>query len=263
VVNPVAAQHTYLRTSLRASLLQAYAHNRRHDDGLLQLFEIGFEYLPVEAELPVERTVFCALAGGHWPNRSGLAGPERLDFFDAKSIAAQILDGLGIGAEYAPSEQHGLLAGHTARVTADGHDLGIVGQVHPTLADEFDVEEPVFLVEFSIADLAAAAPARPNYSPPGRFPDVRQDLALLVDAATPAGHVLGLVHSHRTGDVSIEARVFDDYRGEGIPPGLKSLALALSFRAAGRTLTDADVARVQQGLLKRLERELGARVRGA
>ncbi|MGH2633299.1 MAG: phenylalanine--tRNA ligase subunit beta, partial [Tepidiformaceae bacterium] len=95
VVNPVAAQHTYLRTSLRAGLLETYSANRRHHDGSLRLVEIGFEYLPVEADLPQERPVLCALMGGAKETRWGQPGTERFDFFDAKGTAAAICERLG------------------------------------------------------------------------------------------------------------------------------------------------------------------------
>src|SRR5690606_3932062 len=92
VVNPVAAQHTYLRTTLRPSLLQTYALNRAQVEGPLRLFEIGFEYIPVEADLPDENTVLCAVAGGtregRWP---GAPVREALDFFDAKGAVEAIL----------------------------------------------------------------------------------------------------------------------------------------------------------------------------
>jgi phenylalanyl-tRNA synthetase beta chain len=127
----------------------------------------------------------------------------------------------------------------------------------------FDIDEPVFLVEIWIEDLVRHLPERPDYEAPSKFPEVRQDLALVVDADTAAGKVLELVRSHRSGSVRIHAALFDEYRGPGIPDGKKSLALHLRFQAADRTLTDSDVARIQQGLLTRLGKEFGATLRGS
>jgi phenylalanyl-tRNA synthetase beta chain len=262
VVNPVAARHTLLRTSLRAGLLEAYAGNRRQHEGPLRLFEIGSEYLPVEADLPHERPVLCALLGGAREARWVRAGQERIDFYDAKGAAEALLAGLGVPASYRPEPGYGLLEGHAAAVTAGKEPLGVVAQVHPDTAAAFDIDEPVFLVEFWIEDLARVLPERPEYAAPSRFPDVRQDLAVLVDVETPAGRVADLVRSHRSGTVRLAADVFDDYRGAGLPAGKKSLALAVRYQASDRTLTDDDVARIQAGLLKRLEKELGATLRG-
>jgi phenylalanyl-tRNA synthetase beta chain len=134
--------------------------------------------------------------------------------------------------------------------------------VHPETARAFDIDEPVFLAELWLEDMVRHLPERPEYAAPSKFPEVRQDLALVVDAATPAGRVLELVRSHRSGGVRIRADVFDEYRGAGVPEGKKSLALRLRFQAGDRTLTDSDVAKIQQGLLVRLGKELGASLRG-
>lgn len=263
VVNPVAAQHTYLRTSVRPSVLETFAANRRHAETGLRLFEIGFEYLPAEADLPHERPVLCAVLGGPRETRWGRPSAENLDFFDAKGAVEAILDHLGLRVEYAPRKEFGLLEGHTAQVCAGTDVLGIIGQVHPGTASAFDIDEPVFLVELWLEDMVRHLPERPEYTAPSKFPEVRQDLALVVDDAIPAGRVLDLVRSHRSGGVTIRADVFDEYRGTGVPEGKKSLALRLRFQAADRTLTDNDVAKIQQGLLVRLGKELGASLRGA
>lgn len=85
----------------------------------------------------------------------------------------------------------------------------------------------------------------------------------MLDAETPAGRVLELVRSHRSGSIRIKADIFDEYRGKGVPEGKKSLAIAMRFQATDRTLTDADVAKVQGGLITRLGKEFGAAIRGA
>ena len=110
--------------------------------------------------------------------------------------------------------------------------------------------------------MTRAIPERPDYAPPGRYPEARRDLALLVPAETPAAALLDLVRSHRSRGVRAFADVFDEYRGEGVPAGRKSLALAVRFRADDRTLGERDVARLEQGLLRRLKEELGATLRG-
>lgn len=263
VVNPVAAQYTYLRTTVRPSILETYANNRRHTDGALRIFEIGLEYLPVEADLPHERPVLVAALGGTRESRWNRTGPERLDFYDAKGMVEALLDGLGIAANYAPREEHAFLRGHTAEIRVGREVVGILGQVHPDTAAAFDVDEPVFLVELWLEDLVRHLPERPAYSAPSKFPEVRQDVSLLVDVATPAGRILEIARNHRSGTVRVSADIFDEYRGQGVGDGKKALALRLRYQAADRTLTDADVAKIQQGLMTRLTKELGATLRGA
>ena len=259
--NPVASQHTYLRTSLRGSLLATYAANRHHEDAAMRLFEVGVEYLPTEADLPHERPVLCAVLGGQRLERWERPGPERLDFFDAKGAVEALLDDLGVEGAFTPEEHYALLSGHTAAVSVGEEAVGVVAQVHPDVAASFDIEEPVFLVELWFEPLTRALPERPDYAPPSRYPEARRDLALLVPAATPASALLDVIRSHRARGVRISADVFDEYRGEGVPAGQKSLALALRFQAGDRTLGEKDVVRIEQGLLRRLEQDLGATLR--
>ena len=183
VVNPVAAQHTYLRTSLRPSLLETFAANRRVAETALRLFEVGAEYLPREGDLPHERPVVCALLGGPRENRWGRAGEGRLDFFDAKGVVEGVSEACRIPVKFAPAAVFGMLEGHTAAVMAGGTRVGVVGQVHPDTAAAFDIDEPVFLAEFWVEELAQHVPERPAYQAPSRFPEVRKDIALLVDAS--------------------------------------------------------------------------------
>jgi phenylalanyl-tRNA synthetase beta chain len=262
VVNPVASQHTYLRTSLRAGMLETYAANRRHSEQALRLFEAGFEYLPVEADLPHERAVLCGLIGGPRANRWGRPSTEGLDFFDAKGALDVMIESLGVQASFAPTTGYGLLSGHSAVVRAGKVDVGLLAQVHPNTASQFDIDEPVFLLELWLEPLVTALPERPAYTPPSRFPEVRQDVALLVDEATPAARIVEIVRSHRSNTIRLSGEIFDEYRGPGVPEGKKSLAVSLRYQATDRTLTDDDVARVQAGLLKRLEKDLGASQRG-
>jgi phenylalanyl-tRNA synthetase beta chain len=257
VMNPVAARHTFLRTSLRSSLLETYAANRYHQDGSLRLFEIGVEYLPVEADLPHERPVICALLGGARETRWGRPSDERIDFYDAKGAVEALFAALGVAGTFSPAEEYALLPGHTAAISVGSERVGVVAQVHPETAAAFDIAEPVFLVELWFEDLARVIPERPSYTPPPRFPAARRDIALLVDAGVPAAKILDLVRAHRSGDVRVGAAVFDDYRGAGLPEGKKSLALQLTYQAE-RTLTDEDVAKVEGALLARLGREFGA-----
>ncbi len=262
VVNPVSSQHAYLRTSLRASVLESYAVNRRQADGPIRLFEIGFEYLPVEGDLPIERPVLCAVLGGPREGRWAVAGGETLDFFDAKGAIEAMLGTLGVAGTFVAAEEAALLPGHTAKFGVGAEMAGVVGQVHPETAAAFDIAEPVFLFEVWVEDLARHLPERPPYQAISRFPAVRMDLAVVVDAATPAGAVLALARSHRSNGVQVRAELFDEYRGPGIPEGKKSLALRLWFRAEDRTLTDEEALKVRQGLLGRLAREFGAELRG-
>jgi phenylalanyl-tRNA synthetase beta chain len=91
---------------------------------------------------------------------------------------------------------------------------------------------------------------------------VRQDIAVVVDEALPASRLLEVVNSHRSKSISLRGEIFDEFRGPGVPEGKKSLAIRLRYQSVERTLTDAEVAAMQQGLVTRLSKELGATLRG-
>jgi len=207
--------------------------------------------------------VVCAALGGTRESRWPGASDQRLDFFDAKGAVEAALTELGIKATFAPRVEFGFLDGHTAEVRAGKEVVGLLGQVHPSNAALFDIDAPVFVIELWVEDLVRHLPERPDYTSVSRFPDVRQDIALMLDASVPAGRVLEIARSHRSGAIRLSADIFDEYRGKGVPEGKKSLALRLRFQAADRTLTDEDVAKVRQGLVVRLGKELGAELRGA
>src|SRR6185369_10738944 len=180
VMNPVAAQHTYMRTSLRGGLLRTYASNRARSEGPLRLFEVGFEYLPVEADLPHERPVVCMILGGTREARWAGASSEHLDFFDLKGAIEAISASLGVHESFAAATDYAMLAGHTARVLVGREPIGMIAQVHPDTAAAFGIDEPVFLAELWLEDVVRALPERPDYESPSRFPEVRQDIAILV-----------------------------------------------------------------------------------
>jgi phenylalanyl-tRNA synthetase beta chain len=217
----------------------------------------------VEADLPHERPVLCAVLGGQQLTRWSRPADAHVDFFDAKGAVESILRAEGVVDSYKASEEYGLLTGHTAQVLSGKRAVGIVGQVHPDTAAAFDIAEPVFLLELWLEELAQVLPERPDYTPPSRFPEIREDLALLIDEEMPAGRALELIRAHRSGSIRLRAEVFDEYRGAGVPEGKKSLAIGVRYAAADKTLTDEDVAKVKNGLLRRLEKELGATLRGA
>jgi len=147
----------------------------------------------------------------------------------------------------------------------------VMGQLHPlvqeafglpcSLADNAPVEPPVLAAEIDLASLAAHIPDNFAVRPAPRFPVVRQDVALVVDEGIPAEQVQAAI-VQAGGQLLIEARLFDVYRGLQIGAGKKSLAYTLTFSADDRTLTDQQVAKVQARIVRGLESALGARLRG-
>ena len=139
--------------------------------------------------------------------------------------------------------------------------VALVGQIDETVTGFFDIDEPVYLIEFWLSKAVHALNSRPEYSPPPRYPDARHDLAIIVPENVPSGDIVAFVCAHRSGDVLCEAELFDEYRGAGLPPNMKSLGLAVRYRSRNRTLKDKDVLKCRKSLLNRLEKEYGAVLR--
>ena len=263
VSNPVASQHTWLRTSLRSSLLRTFADNRKHQDQALRLFEIGVEFLPVAENLPEERPVMCAVLGGGRLERWTRPETEKLDFFDAKGVLEVLLLSQGVDVRFTDVDVSPLKTGFAAEAVATKTDetVALVGQIDETVTGFFDIDEPVYLIEFWLSKAVHALNSRPEYSPPPRYPDARHDLAIIVPENVPSGDIVAFVCAHRSGDVLCEAELFDEYRGAGLPPNMKSLGLAVRYRSRNRTLKDKDVLKCRKSLLNRLEKEYGAVLR--
>ena len=270
--NPMSAERDLLRTSLRPGLLMTYAANARQARGgghtaRLGFFEVGKVFVAREGDLPEERTQALALLGGvalqsvHDPS----AGERRrVDFFDAKAVAEAVGAALGLSLEYAPPEPvspdgaPGLSAGASAIIRAGAQVVGVVGEVAPEVRAAFEIEGVCYLLELDLAALEAARGDGVSVVALSRFPAVMEDLAIVVDAATPSAQVAAVLERQRLVE---RADLFDIYTGDQIAAGKKSLAYTLTYRSPDRTLTDKEVARARAGIVKQLERDLGASIR--
>jgi phenylalanyl-tRNA synthetase beta chain len=271
VVNPISAEHEFLRPTLRASLLQTLASNLRYQEGAVALFETARVYLrpddatshdgrPAGEELlPAEREHVCSVVSGMRPNRWGRPSDDGLDFFDAKAYVEDLLHDAGVRAQYVATAEHGLASGRTAAICVGEQRIGVIGQVHPNVAASFGIEQDAYLFELTLDDLLPFASDRRLMRDVSRFPAVEQDLALIVDQETPAGDVRAVIES---GALVRDAQIFDVYTGDQVPPGKKSLAFSVAWQAGDHTLTDEEVAKAQRKLVERLRREFGAELRG-
>ena len=260
VSNPMSAEHEILRPTLRASVLATLAANEGHGEGPFKLFELGRVFIARENDLPLEReTVVALLAGRRW-DYSWLGDDEQLGFYDAKGVLSAVLGRLGVEPEYQPAEDALFQPGRCARITASGLDLGVVGEVHPAVRQRFGLNTAtVSLLELDLDTLLKLmGQAEKKFKSLSRFPAANRDLALVVPQDVPAGSVRHIIARHR---MVQQVDLFDIYSGENVAPGTKSLAFHVNFQSTDRTLTADEVNRSMEGLLKSLEREVGASLR--
>lgn len=258
VRNPISQEHEYLRTTLRGSLLETLELNlRRSNRAEVALFETARSYQPIEDVLPDEEETVAGVIAGRRADRWGQPSDEPIDFFDAKGYLESLLDGLGVHADFEPSDAFGFVPGRCALVRVGGVEAGVLGQVHPAVLGQFDIgqDRDTYLFELRLGPLAPLAHERVRYYDVSRFEAVRRDLALVVDEHVAAA---SLATAIATTPRVVSIRPFDEYRGAPLPAGKKSLAFALSFQAPDRTLTDEEVDKAIDRLLRQLERQFGA-----
>ena len=257
--NPMSSESVMLRPSLRASLLQTAASNLRFEKGIVALFESARIFLSREGDLPEERERIAGVVTGRRSGRWGEPTDEPVDFYDAKGLIEDLLERVGTEVEFRADEEFGLLRGRTAAVYAGGEQAGTMGQVHPQLASRFNIDGPVFLFDLDVERLLAGARPEVPQEPLSRFPPVIQDIALVVDASVPAGKVQEIIASSA---MVARAQLFDVFEGAQLGAAKRSLAFAVHFQAPDRTLTDAEVVDARRRIVRRLEREVGAELRG-
>ena len=258
VANPMSNEQEHLRTSLRGSILEVVARNRRREQSPMRVFELSRVYVPQGDDLPEERETLCALLCGSGDSLSWLPGERPMDFYEAKGLAEFALAKSGVLARYVPGTDPGLFPGRQAEVLVAREKIGVVGQLHPTVAQSFEVSGDVFVLELDVARLMAHSRLHATYEPLSRFPFSERDLAIVVDESVTYDSVADII---RGSALVSHTSLFDVYTGEQIPQGKKSFAIRLVYQAPDRTLTDSEVNEVQNKLLSKLHTGVGAVLR--
>jgi phenylalanyl-tRNA synthetase beta chain len=260
LANPMTTMNEYLRPNLRICVLTALANNR-YAEGSIRLYELGKVYLPRPDDLPDEVEILCGVLSGpcietSWQAEASEAAP--FDFFDAKGVVEGLLTRLGVNARYEPSADETLHPVKQAAVLVDGRQIGVVGELHPAVTEAFGVAGPVYLFEIGLPELLPFTHEHRMFQPVPRFPSILRDIALVVDAGTAYQKVVGIIEGF---PLVKQVSLFDVYSGDQVPPGKKSLACRIIYRSPDHTLTDEEVNDVQQRILGKLSRELGATLR--
>ena len=258
IANPASLEQEYLRPNLRAGLLAALTLNKAFIEEGLRLFELGKVYLNRNENLPEEPDMLCAVICGPRAAQSWQGASEPVDFFDAKGVVEGLLKQTGIAAKFEKSADTSLHPLNQAAITAEGKQIGVVGEVHPAVKEHFELMQPVFLFEINIPALLPLMKDK-VYRPIPKFPATVRDIALVVDSGVTHQQILDTMKGF---SLVTEVALFDVYAGGQIPAGKKSMAYRLTFQSPDKTLTDQQVNGVQQAILKKLATGLGATLRG-
>ncbi len=263
LANPISPDKTVMRKTLLANIVETAALNNRYQKRQA-LFEIGSIYLKREDEiLPDEpRRLSILLTGVREESTWQVKGAEsNYDFYDLKGMVEGLLRGLHINAAtYERATHTSLHPGRSAMLRVNATPIGAFGELHPLTAARFDLNVPVMVAEFDLDALLEYAQSMYPTQPLPTTPPVLQDIALIVKAETLAADVERVIVK-AGGDMLKGVRLFDVYQGDPIPAGFKSLAYSLTYQADDKTLTDREVARVQEKIVKAAGYELGAKLR--
>jgi phenylalanyl-tRNA synthetase beta chain len=257
----MAETWSIMRPTVLGSLLDAAARNVSRGARDVALFESGTVYrAAAEGPLADEHHALAVLIAGElappgWRGEPAVAA----DFFAAKALLAAVLDSLGVRWSVAADERPFLHPGRAACVLAGERRLGFLGELHPLVAADWDLERAaVWAIDLGIA--AELAPELVTYEPFAEYPPLREDLAVVVADGVAAAEVIAVVREAGGAQLA-GVEVFDVYRGAQVGEGRVSLALHLEFRAADRTLLDEDVAPLRARIAAALAERVGGELR--
>jgi phenylalanyl-tRNA synthetase beta chain len=259
----MSAEQSQLRTTLLGSLLDVTRRNLAQGAGTIRLFEAGSVYEPDPqtglAHEPYH--VGAVLIGPVRPPTWRDGDPRAADFFAAKGSLAGLLDTLRVPWGVRPQAHPFLHPGRSASIEVEGQEAGWLGEVHPQVAAEWEIDETVAAFELDLDLACRHALLTPVYEDVTTFPEAREDIAVVVAEDVSAERVLDVVR--QAGAPLLQrATIFDVYHDPSrLGAGNYSLALRLSYRASDRTLTDAEVAERREAIIAAIAEQLGGRIR--
>ena len=267
IINPLVADQSQMRRSMLPGLLRSVEYNISHGEKNIALYEIGRVFFGYEHKSqPDEPRFVCGVMSGAWDDDQWNRKYPKLNFFDAKGVVQELLKTLRITKvryKVADQEEYGWLQpGCAAEIYAHGGELiGWVGNIHPEVLQNFEVEQDVVAFELSVEALLRLAKRELPYQEVPTLPGVSVDLAIVVDEDVTAETVEQRIQS-AGGKLLADVRLFDVFRDkQRVGEGKKSLAFSLTYRAADHTLTSDEVEKAHDRLVKKVMRAVNGEVR--
>ncbi len=263
LLNPMSAEQSVLRRTILSGLLRSVSYNQRRGVPNVHLYEIGGTFRAVDGrKQPKEHAKVAGVLAGAWHEPTWNEPAVALDLFDGKGVIEALVRELGAKRfKVRAAELPFLQPGRAAEVLVGGEVVGWLGEVHPLVLDAFEAEAPVTAFELALAPLMRAAVDAKPFTDVPRFPAVELDVAIVVPEDVTAERVEQSIVS-AGGKLLDSVRLFDVYRGAGVPGGKKSMAFELAYRAADRTLTADEVESAHERLLRKVCAAVGGELRG-
>jgi phenylalanyl-tRNA synthetase beta chain len=263
LLNPLSDEQSIMRTTLLPGLLETAARNASFRTLDLRIFEMRRVYLPRHGNDLPDEPLFI---GGLLTGASELDGWNQvkrdIDFYDVKGIienacAALNIADLSFAARDIESFYH---PGKACTIYCSDQPVGSLGELHPTVQENYSLEKPVYFFELNFEKLHAHSSERIKIQAPSRFPDTFRDIAMLIADETPAEAIIACVQKVNATELQ-GAEIFDLYTGENIPAGQKSIAIRVRYSSKERTLSDDEVTPVHQQVIDTLCNKLNVTIR--
>lgn len=252
IKNPLGEDYSLMRTTTLASMMEALSRNYSRNNFYARLFEMGKVYIPSQDEkvLPEERNTLVI----------GMYG--EVDYLNLKGILENLIEELNIEkSSYKRESEHPTFhPGKTAKLYVNKEFAGLLGEIHPDVLDNYDIDEKCYIAELNLDVLFKNANIEKKYKALPKFPAVDRDMALLVDDEVLVQDIESIIRN-KGGKILEDVKLFDVYKGAQIPEGKKSVAYSIVYRMPNRTLTDAEVNKVHDKIVRTLENNLGAELR--
>jgi phenylalanyl-tRNA synthetase beta chain len=261
--NPLSADMAVMRTSLWSGLLKSAAYNQNRQQSRVRLFELGMVFRQSGETLCMESLVqelrISGLITGRRRPENWAETDAEVDFYDLKGDVEYLL-GSDHAQEYEfhPCEHPALQTGQSARVLRNGNEVGYLGLLNSQVQARFDLRSPCYLFEFGVSEIGSRTV--PQVNEVSRFPEIRRDIAVIVDSSIASSELRQVVTSN-AGAFFHKLKLFDVYVGKGIENNSKSIGMGLTFQHPSRTLKDEEVNSAMEQIVTVMKTELNAKLR--
>ena len=253
IMNPLGEDYSVMRTTIIPNMMDLLVRNYNYGVKECYAYELGNIFIPKELplkELPLEKKMLTI----------GMYG--NVDFYDLKETVEILFERLGIeDVEYLPEKNNSTFhPNRTAKIIKDNQQLGILGEVHMDVMENYDVDIRVYIADLDFDIIVEKANLKKTYKPLPKYPAIDRDIAVVVDEDILVGDLEKAILQEGKGLIE-KIQLFDVYTGEQVPEGKKSVAFSIIFRSLDRTLVDDEVNEIQQNIVKTLEEKYDAKLR--
>lgn len=254
ILNPISEEYPVMRTTLVPSILDAAVRNRAQKNHDIWAFETAavYEEAADKDSLPTERYMAVGFMTGRADEAQWSVAARQTDFYDVKGVVEAVLAALRVeNYTLTTTDEPYYHPGVSAAYKVDGVTIATLGELHPQVAKNYDLEGKCYLFEINISALLETVRSQLQYTPISKFPGITRDLAIVAPKSVSAETIQQIILANG-GDKLESAYVFDVYEGEHIAEGFRSLAYTIGFRSTEGTLTDADVDEPIQAIINAL-----------